>query len=107
MLASFAADMRSESFIAQRENRGAVSLMVLHNISSLLQFPMVLCRAGWLEIPAIASAGGVTQKRKRGHSSPSPPAPCDILSLHILSGRETSMLVCLKFALTSQMLCWE
>lgn len=61
--------------------------MVLHNISSLLQLPMFLCRAGWLEISAIASVDGVTQKRKRGGSSPSPSAPCDTLSLLILSER--------------------
>lgn len=82
--------------------------MVLHNISSLLQLPMVLCRAGWLEISAIASADGdVAQKRKRGGSSPSPSAPCGTLSMHILGEREISMLACLKLALISQMLCWE
>lgn len=107
MLASFAANKRSESFIAQQENWGAISLMVLHNISSPLQLHMVLCRADLLEISAIASADSVTYKKKRGGSSPSPSAPCDTLSLHTLSVRETSMMVCLKFALISQMLCWE
>lgn len=43
--------------------------MVLHNISSLPPLPMVLCRTGWLELPAIASADGAAQKRKRGCSS--------------------------------------
>lgn len=89
MLASFAADVTSESFVVWQENWGAIPLMLLHNISSFLQLPVVLCRAGGLEISVITSADGVTQKRKRGGSSPSPSAPCDTLSLHTLSERET------------------